>query len=52
LPVVVRDQKNETQTTVADVNFMSICRINSKARMSQFVEILNDYRDELLTSVA
>ncbi len=49
LPVVVQDQKNETQTTVADVNFyVDLPHQFKGTHMSRFVEILNEYRDQAI----
>jgi GTP cyclohydrolase I len=49
LPIVVQDQKNETQTTVADVNFyVDLPQQFKGTHMSRFVEILNDYRDQAI----
>ncbi len=49
LPVVVQDCKNETQTTVADVNFyVDLPHQFKGTHMSRFIEILNDYRDQAI----
>lgn len=49
LPIVVQDRKNETQTTVADVNFyVDLPHQFKGTHMSRFVEILNDYRDQAI----
>jgi GTP cyclohydrolase I len=47
LPIVVQDRRNETQTTVAEVNFyVDLPHQFKGTHMSRFVEILNDFRDQ------
>lgn len=47
LPIVVQDRRNDTQTTIADVNFyVDLPHQFKGTHMSRFVEILNDFRDK------
>ncbi|MEW5924049.1 MAG: GTP cyclohydrolase FolE2 [Candidatus Zixiibacteriota bacterium] len=48
LPIVVRDQHRMKQATVADVNFyVDLPHQFKGTHMSRFVELLNEYKDEL-----
>ena len=48
LPIIVRDQHRMKQATVADVNFyVDLPHQFKGTHMSRFVELLNEYKDEL-----
>ncbi len=47
-PIVLRDMRNETQQTTAEINFyVDLPRKFKGTHMSRFVEILNRYRSEI-----
>ncbi len=47
-PIVLRDMRNETQQTTAEINFyVDLPRKFKGTRMSRFVEILNRYHSEI-----